>query len=216
MRIALIHALKHSAEPITTAFAKAWPAPELMHLLDDSLSRDLARDGALTEAMVARFLTLGRYARSTGADAILFTCSAFGPAIEAVARDNPDIPVLKPNEAMIDDAVARANGGAIGLLATFGPTLASMPREFPQGTKIVPVLAEGALAALDQGNAVLHDQLAVAAAEQLILDPSVTVLALAQFSLARSAATIATATATAKPVLTTPDSAVARLKRLLA
>jgi len=44
-----------------------------MNLLDDSLSADLARDGQLNDAMTERFLSLGHYAASTGADAILFT-----------------------------------------------------------------------------------------------------------------------------------------------
>ena len=88
MRIALVHALKHSIAPIEASFARAWPDARLMNLLDDSLSADLARDGRLTDAMTARFLTLGRYAAGTHADAILFTCSAFGPCIEAVAREH--------------------------------------------------------------------------------------------------------------------------------
>ena len=88
-----------------------------MNLLDDSLSADLARDGRLTAAMTDRFLLLGRYAASTGADAILFTCSAFGPCIEAVAREHAPMPVLKPNDAMIEQAAAR--GHRIGLLSTF-------------------------------------------------------------------------------------------------
>src|SRR3954451_12992860 len=128
-RIALIHALKHSIAPIEAAFAKAWPEARLMNLLDDSLSSDLARDGKLNDAMTERFLSLGRYAAGTGADAILFTCSAFGPCIEAVARAQAPMPVLKPNEAMVEQAAARAR--RIGLLATFAPTLASMPPEFP-------------------------------------------------------------------------------------
>jgi len=129
MRITLIHALKHSIAPIEASFARLWPDARLMNLLDDSLSADLARDGRLTDAMTGRFLSLGRYAASTGADAILFTCSAFGPCIEAVAREHAPMPVLKPNEAMIEQAAAR--GHRIGLLSTFAPTLASMPREFP-------------------------------------------------------------------------------------
>ena len=74
-RIALIHALKHSIAPIEAAFATAWPEARLMNLLDDSLSADLARDGALTDAMTQRFLALGDYAAATGADGILFTLS---------------------------------------------------------------------------------------------------------------------------------------------
>jgi hypothetical protein len=109
MRIALIHALKHSITPIEAAFARLWPEVRLANLLDDSLSADLARAGALDDAMTARFLTLARYARGCGADGILFTCSAFGPSIEACAAELP-IPVLKPNEAMIEEALALAPG----------------------------------------------------------------------------------------------------------
>ena len=58
-----------------------------MNLLDDSLSADLARAAAgSTTRMTARFLALAAYAIDTGAQAILFTCSAFGPCIDAVKR----------------------------------------------------------------------------------------------------------------------------------
>src|SRR6201996_5720079 len=109
MRITLIHAMAASIPPVMAAFQRLWPEASLMNLLDDSLAADLARDGSLTPAMTARFLALARYAVSTGADAILFTCSAFGPCIEAVARDLAPKPVLKPNQAMIEQAVARGH-----------------------------------------------------------------------------------------------------------
>ena len=207
-RVALIHALRHSPPPIETAFRAEWPTARLMNLLDDSLSADLARDGALTPAMTERFLTLARYAAGTGAEAILFSCSAFGPCIEACARDLAPLPVLKPNEAAIEEAVAR--GRRIGLLATFAGTLASMPAEFPPGVEVVPCLAEGALAALDAGDAEAHDFLAAEASHAL---RHCDVVLLGQFSLARAAAAVAQATG--RPVLTTPGSAVAKLKRLL-
>ncbi|KAF0232121.1 MAG: Asp/Glu/Hydantoin [Beijerinckiaceae bacterium] len=209
MRIALIHALRHSPPPIEAAFAALWPEPVLMNLLDDSLSSDLARDGQLTEAMTARFLTLARYAVETGAAGILFTCSAFGPCIDAVKREFPKIPVLKPNEAMIEEAVAA--GGKIGLMATFAPTLASMPPEFPAAITLVPKLAAGALAALDRGEGAEHDRLAAEAARDLA---GCDAIALAQFSLARAADAVHRATGL--PVLTTPQSAVRKLRRLLA
>jgi Asp/Glu/hydantoin racemase len=208
MRIALIHALEHSLAPIATSFAKLWPEAKLMNLLDDSLSADLARDGKLTEAMTERFLSLGRYVAGTGANAILFTCSAFGPCIEAVARSHAPMPVLKPNEAMIELAVAK--GKKIGLLSTFPPTLTSMPREFPTSVEIVPKLAEGALTALDRGDRTEHDRLVREASKEL---RNCDVIALAQFSLAPAAAGVAEATG--RPVLTTPDSAVVKLKNVL-
>ena len=209
MRIALIHALKHSIVPIEASFGKLWPEATLMNLLDDSLSADVARDGRLTPAMTDRFLALGRYTASTGANAILFTCSAFGPCIEAVAREQAPLPVLKPNEAMIEQAVAR--GHRIGLLSTFAPTLRSMPPEFPTSVEVVPKLAEGALDALDRGDRAGHDRLVVQASRDL---RDCDLIALAQYSMAPAAALVAEATKL--PVLTTPDSAVIKLKQLLA
>ena len=208
MRIAIIHALRHSPPPIEAAFREAWPEASLMNLLDDSLSADLAREGRLTEAMTARFLALARYAAGTGARGILFSCSAFGPCIEACARDLAPLPVLKPNEAAIEEAVGM--GRRIGLLATFPATLASMPPEFPPGVEVVPCLAEGALAALDAGDVATHDRLAAEAAVAL---RGCDVVLLGQFSLARAASLVAEATG--RTVLTTPDSAVRKLQRVL-
>ena len=208
MRIALIHALRHSPPPIEAAFRDIWPEASLMNLMDDSLSADLARDGRLTPAMTERFLTLGRYAAGTGAQGILFSCSAFGPCIEAVAADLSPIPVLKPNEAAIEEAVGI--GRRIGLLATFPGTLASMPPEFPPGVELVPCLAEGALAALDAGDLATHDRLAAEAARALA---DCDVVLLGQFSLARAAAGVAAACG--KPVVTTPGSAVRKLRQLM-
>jgi len=211
MRIGLIHALKHSIQPIEAAFAQMWPEARLANLMDDSLSADLARDGNITPAMTTRFRSLARYVADAGADGILFTCSAFGPCIEACARDLKPRPVLKPNEAMIAEAVAQAGGGRIGLLASFPGTLASMPAEFPAGSSLVPCLADGALKALDQGDPALHDRLVVEAAARSLKDCAV--IALTQFSMARAAAAVEAETG--RPVLTTPGSAVRRLKSLL-
>lgn len=211
-RIALIHALAHSVEPINTAFAQDWPEAVRMNLLDDSLSADLARTGqGLDAAMHARFETLAAYAVGAGAHGILFTCSAFGPCIARVAALHPQIPVLRPNEAMVEEAVA--SGRRIGLIASFAPTLQSMPPEFPAGTPLQLALAEGAMAALNAGNGDLHDALVAAQAQRLQRE-GCEVIALAQFSMAR-ARRLCEAT-TSLPVLTTVDSAVAALKRRLA
>jgi Asp/Glu/Hydantoin racemase len=214
-RIALIHALRNSVAPAEVAFARLWPAARLVNLLDDSLSSDLARGGALTAAMTGRFLTLARYAAGCGADGILFTCSAFGPCIAACADALAPLPVLKPNEAMIAEAVALVGPrGRIGLLASFAPTLASMPAEFSAtapGLRLATRLAAGALAALDAGDGAAHDRAAAEAAQPL---RDCDAIVLAQFSLARAAPLVAEATG--RPVLTTPDSAVRRLRGLLA
>jgi Asp/Glu/hydantoin racemase len=182
-----------------------------MNLLDDSLSKDLARGAPLDTAMHERFLRLAECAANTGCEGILFTCSAFGPCIETVARQYAHIPVLKPNEAMIDEAARK--GGTVGLVATFAPTLESMPAEFPAGVTLRTALAEGALDALQRGDTATHDELVAAAARRLVQE-GCGVIALAQFSMARARA--ACERSAGVPVLTTPDTAVARMKHLLA
>jgi len=207
MRITLIHALRSSPPPIEDAFARLWPRAELRSLLDDGLSAELSRTGLLDDRMTERFLALGRYAAADRPDAILFTCSAFGPCIDAVRAEVAPIPVRKPNDAMI--AQAARIGGRVALVAWFAPTLASMPAEFPDGVEIVPVFVEGAQAAHLAGDYTEHDRLVAEAVAAIDVD----VVALAQFSIARSAPEIRKRTS--KPVLTTPDMAVIELRDTL-
>jgi aspartate/glutamate racemase len=211
-RVALIHALAHSIAPVNAEFERVWRDCERMNVLDDSLSSDLARSPAgLDERMTARFVALARYAVDTGAQGILFTCSAFGACIDAVKRRWPELPVLKPNEAMIGDA-ARI-GGRIGLVASFAPTLLTMPAEFPADMTVFPMLADGALDALDRGDTATHDAL-VADAARRVVDQGADVVAIAQFSMARAAAAVERAVPV--PVLTTVGSAVRALRARLA
>jgi uncharacterized protein YbjT (DUF2867 family) len=85
-----------------------------------------------------------------------------------------------------------------------------MPPEFPASIEIVPKLAEGALAALDRGDRAEHDRLVTEASKDL---RDCDLIALAQYSLAPAAAMVAEATG--RPILTTPDSAVLKLKAML-
>src|SRR5437868_5562440 len=126
-RIVLIHATPVAVEPIRHAFDQGWPEAEVVNLLEDSLSLDRAKSSGITDAMSDRILSLARYARGIGADGILFTCSAFGPAIERAAGEL-DVPVLKPNEAMFERSLEA--GRKHVMIATFGPSCESMEAEF--------------------------------------------------------------------------------------
>ena len=66
------------------------------------------------------------------------------------------------------------------------------------------------MAALDRGDRAEHDRLVVAASRDL---RDCDLIALAQYSMAPAAALVAEASSL--PVLTTPDSAVAKLKKML-
>lgn len=218
-RIALIHALAESLPPIHRAFAQYWPEAITFDVFDSSLAPDLAQAGEVDAAMVRRFLTLGRYAAASEGQGgrtagILFTCSAFGPAIDAV-KGALTMPVLRPNEATFNRALQM--GKHTGLLVTFPPSLPALEAELRQmaaerGIKIsiTSRVIDGALAALKAGDGETHDQLAAAVAAEM---PQVDCLILGQFSLAQAERAVQAAVSC--PVLTTPRSAVEQLRAML-
>ncbi len=216
-RIALIHATPLAVAPIATSFAQLWPQAQLQNMLDDSLSVDRARDGQLTQAMTQRFVDLSQYAHRCDCDAILFTCSAFGPAIETAGRATP-LPTFKPNQAMFDMALAtHAPTGVlrVGLLATFAPSIASMAAELEhmaqqRGQALVLHSAHvpEAMDDLNQGQAELHHEKIARAATQL---PACDVLLLAQFSMAAAQPWVQRQSVV--PVLSSPDCAVTALRQ---
>jgi Asp/Glu/hydantoin racemase len=213
-RIALIHATPVAIDPIVRTFRQLWPQARIVNLLEDSLAADLAAEGRLTDRMIARFVALARYAHECGADAILFTCSAFGPAIEAAQRAVP-VPVLKPNEAMLNEALAA--GSRIGLIATFAPSLPALKDELEQlagqrrmSIEILTRTLPEALAVLHEGRVDEHDRMIAAAAEGI---GDCDALILGQFSMASAAPLIPKRPG--RTVLTSPASAVARLRRQL-
>lgn len=210
-RIVLLHGTPVAIEPIQRAFATRWPEAEAVDLLDSSLSIDRAKDHDLTPRMFERFVELGGYAHRIGAEAILVTCSAFGPAIERMARELP-VPVLKPNEAMFREAIGR--GRRIGMLATFAPSVLTMTEEFEQfvaeagaQATLETIVVEGAMDALRKGDADRHNALIAARAAELAHCDAIM---LAHFSTSRALAAVGAAVAT--PVLTAPDAAVDRIR----
>jgi Asp/Glu/hydantoin racemase len=212
-RIFMIHATPLAIEPVTAAFAQHWPQARIINLLEDSLPQDRVQEGELSANMKTRFLTLSHYAVQSAADAILFTCSAFGDAIDLV-KPEVTIPVLKPNEAMIEQALKQAS--RIAVLATFEPTITSMMPEFKQAAalngravEVVPYFVPGALQALNDGNQEAHDAAIADMADRV---EGCDLICFAQFSMTRAAGQAQARSGL--PVLTTPDSAVLALRKL--
>lgn len=214
-RIALIHATPVAVTPVMEAFFNGWPEAAVYNLLEDSLAPDLEVAGQLDAEMDERFCTLARYAASCGADGILFTCSAFGTSIEAAAEALAPLPVLKPNEAMFEEAIEL--GGHVGLLATFEPSIPSMEQEFVDmaaasggAARLSSICVPDALVALLDGDNATHNRLIAEAAQDL---GEVDTILLAQFSMAEAADDVRAKTG--KKVLTSPASAVRALKALI-
>jgi Asp/Glu/hydantoin racemase len=213
-RIVLLHATTIAIPPIRDAFERDWPEAETVNLLDDALTLDRAREEMLSDALIDRFVAFGRYGHRIGADGILVTCSAFGPAIERLAAILP-VPVVKPNDSMFEAALD--HGPRVVMLATFAPSIPTMEEEFRQvAARIMPaarmdtILVDDAIGRLRSGDVEGHNRLVADAAGRI---SGADVLMLAHFS--TSVAAEAASAATPIPVLTAPASAVARMRRLV-
>lgn len=213
-RIVMIHATPLAVAPINDTFAKQWPEAEISNLLDDALSTDRAKVTEISPRLNQRIHSLVAYAVSIDAAAVLFTCSAFGSAIDDCAKQQT-LPVLKPNEAMFEAALE--HGEDIVMLATFAPAVAGMETEFRElasakqsKAKITAVVVAGARDALNVGDVELHNKLIVEAALQ---HQQADAIVLAHFSMEVAFENVQAAVTC--PVLSSPQAAVAKLKRLM-
>ena len=208
MRIYLIHAVMAAMAPVRREMNQTWPEAETYNLLDDSLEVDRVDPLANTSE---RIQTLAHYASQQGASGILFTCSAFGEAVEKAA-DALDIPVLKPNEAMFYQAIEQ--GGRVAMLATFEPAIAGMEREFlaikqrlNSEVALESFCVSEARHALNSGDQETHDHLVAEAAAEL---SGFDTIMLAHFSTASAKSRVEGVTKSL--VLTSPGAAVDLLK----
>ena len=212
-RIGLVHAVQPAIAPIHAAFARQWPQARYTNVFDDALPADLEQEGGLTDRIRARILRLAEIA-ADGADAVLFTCTAFDDAIDAAASA-VRVPLLKPNEAMFEAALAL--GGRIGMVATFAPAVQPMEtallaraRAMGKQAALRVVCIPEALALARSGNVARHDELVAAAVPRL---QDCDAILLAQFS--TSTALNAAQAMTTTPVLSAPDAAVLALRTRL-
>ncbi len=214
-RIALINVHPIAMQPVEDAFKRHWPEADRAPILDESLFHDRGKAGVLTKPLADRIVALGEYAKLCGADGILYTCSAFGEAIESVQRSFA-MPVLKPNEAMFEAALE--HGRKVGMLATAPFAVGGLEQEFRElaqkrgadATLRTHCVAE-AMQALTRGEANEHNRLLAAAAHHLA---DCDVIILAHFSTSRAEDVVKARVDV--PVLTAPGAAVLKLKRLLA
>lgn len=213
-RIALIHATRVAMPPVETAFAAMWPEAETVSILEEALSADLASGRVPRAALDGRINALAEYALGLDPQAILYTCSAFGSGIEQAAARLP-LPVMKPNEAMFEAALSV--GERITMLYTFPPAAEGMEREFREEAarrgspaRITSVFVPGALDAMKAGDVETHNRLVVEAAGDVTQADAIL---LAHFSMTPAADPVRAVTGV--PTLTSPETAIAKLRRLL-
>ena len=192
------------------------PHVDSFNIVDDSVIKDVIREGKLTPTTASRVVGHISAAAAAGADLVLATCSSIGQAVEIAAKLN-SVPVLRVDQPMADQAVAM--GKRIGVIATLSTTLEPTAdlvhrRAALAGREIelTARLCDGAFAALMAGNTEDHDQRIAEALKEL--NKQVDVILLAQASMARVLDSLPSG-AIQVPVLASPPSAVDHLSMVL-
>jgi aspartate/glutamate racemase len=200
--VAAIYTAISIIEPIKALFSELMPGHRLVNVYDDSLIPDVISAGnSVTTDIRRRLLAYCRATEDMGADLILSTCSSMGDIVGQI-QPFVRVPILRIDEPMVRQAIEL--GSSIAILATVDTTLVPTNRlvratagKLGKPVEVVEGLARGALQALNEGKAELHDQILMQAA--LAVADKADVILLAQGSMARMQETIARATG--KPVL---------------
>lgn len=214
--VVAVHTGPVTVAPLNALAPELIPGVRLVNLVDDSLLKDTMAAGRVTPAVtrrLAQYMTIGQ---EMGADMILNCCSSVGEAAE-VAAQLLDIPMLKIDVAMAEEAVRRAT--RIGVAATVQTTLDPTARLIEQTARaagkelqVTKRLCVGAFDALLAGNMAEHD--AIVSRELVSLAGEVDLIVLAQVSMGRVADTLGDAVGC--PVLTSPRLGMERLAERLA
>ena len=120
-QVALIHTSAMMVPPFKALAAELLAGVDVFHMVDESLLRDIIRDGRLLPPTARRLVGHVLAAADAGADVVMVTCSSVGPAVE-LSRSLVTVPVLRVDEPMARQAVA--TGQRIGVVATLPSTLA--------------------------------------------------------------------------------------------
>ena len=221
-RIALIHPLAPAMAAAAAAFRRHWPEARCINLLDDSLPDDLYRLGMAHPDVRRRLVALLDYAKGLGVSGILFTGSGFGPVLDELAP-GLGLPMLKPNQAMFEEALALATGQPakkLGMVVSFPAAAEAMKEDFDgarraagSGVALEFAMVPDAMECLRKNDPEGHNRLVAEAAHGLAHCSAVM---LAQFSMAQAQDAAQAALGAGVPVLSSPGSAVQKLRRMIA
>ncbi len=193
------------------------PDVEVFHIADEMLLKLALAQGGLSPFIYRRVADHVSAAEAFGATAVVqFTCSSISPCADA-SRPLVNIPLLKVDEPMVDQAIAV--GERVGIAATASSTLKPTTdlvhaRAALAGKKVQvdSVLAEGAFAALMSGDTETHDRIVRDTLKGLMSRNQVVVLA--QASMARILEAMAPEERSV-PVFSSPRLAVERAAKVL-
>jgi len=217
-RLTLIHTSALMIPVFGELCSELLPNVEVVHIVDESLLKDIIRDGCLLKPTASRVVGHIISAEQAGSDFIMVTCSSIGPAAE-LGRQLVDVPVMRVDEPMAALAVKEAShiGVVATLPSTLNPTADLIKAQAEKEAKEITVttkLCEGAFEAVISADTATHDKIVGAGIKELM--QKVEVIVLAQASMARVVNPDLFETEAKKiPILSSPRLAVEHLAMLL-
>lgn len=214
-KAAIFHTSAATLALFQTLTAKIMPEVEIMHIVEDSMIRDVIKNGGPTPAINARIAGYVQAAERAGCRAFMTACSSIGASVEQCQLLTSML-VTRIDEAMVEKAISQ--GKRVAVLATvettLKPTLEFIKRKAMEAGKeieIIPTLMSEAFTALLAGDNATHDRIVLAGLREALANADVIVLA--QASMARVMEAMEEKPAV--PVLTSPECGVLRLKERL-
>lgn len=217
--VAVINAIPASIGPARAALAEGYPEASVWNLMDDRLLSDAETAGGLTPALSDRMLSLVSHAVHGGADAVLLSCSLYGPVLEQARREH-GLPMLSSDEELFAE-VARRRFGRVLLLGPLAPAVQdSVNRlnrvlseaEGGERTEVIGHTASGAAAAAARQDLGALEESLTAAATPYAKDVDAVVLGMFSLSPARAGVEKALGV----PVLSAPLLAARALREQVA
>ncbi len=152
-RLAILHTTPVTIQSLGALCARLLPGVEVTHYLDESILRQINREGGITPAVRFRFQTLIALAAAAKPDVILSACSSVGGMLEE-AQALFDIPLKRIDEPMAR-AAAQRDGSVVvcaTVASTLGPTSELLGRFLPEGKRMDTLLIAEAGALLAAGD----------------------------------------------------------------
>ncbi len=188
------------------------PDAEIMHIVEDSMIKDVMKHGGPTPAINARIAAYIECAALAGCSIFMTACSSIGGSVESCQFLSP-IPLMRIDEAMTAEAIDSSKKLAVlaTVETTLKPTLDFITRKAAASGKPVDVQAHlmaDAFTAFLAGDLDTHDALVAAGVRQAIEKKCDSII-LAQASMARVLEKMGKLPI---PVLTSPERGICDLK----
>lgn len=212
-KIAMLHTSSATLAMMHQLIADIMPEVEVMHLVEESMIKQVMKAGGVTPNIAARIADYVHIAEKADCDIFITACSSIGTAVEQCQFLTP-LQLARIDSAMVKEAIEK--GERIAVLATVAttlkPTLDYVQRKIQESGKpraVTPILMEEAFHALLAGEMDTHDRIVADGLKTAFSQADVVMLA--QASMARVLQQLPTPPV---PVLTSPESGIRWLKAL--